>query len=333
MLDDGEFAGVPIGGLGTGSIGRTYRGDVARWHLEVGQHRHRARRGGRVLAVRRRPGRNAGNRPVGAATGGAARLGLGPAGRRRDVSRAVPAGVADLRARDARRPGRRRAAVARSSRGDLERSALPVGVFEWWLENPGPDPLTVGLLFTWADPLAATGRPPARPHTVVREDGDRRRRRSATPRTARRPALRGSLAIAALDGDGVELSARAAFDPVADRDLWADFAADGRLDPTPAIARPIRPATGGGAALAATSALAPGERRSVRFALAWDLPVVEFGAGRRWWKRYTRTWGRSGDARARPRPACADRGARVAGRDRGLAGARTSTIPAAPTGT
>src|SRR4029077_13367504 len=40
ILDDGEFSGVPIGGLGTGSIGRTYRGDVARWHLEVGRHRH-----------------------------------------------------------------------------------------------------------------------------------------------------------------------------------------------------------------------------------------------------------------------------------------------------
>jgi len=40
ILDDGEFSGVPIGGLGTGSIGRTHRGDVARWHLEVGTHRH-----------------------------------------------------------------------------------------------------------------------------------------------------------------------------------------------------------------------------------------------------------------------------------------------------
>ena len=39
MIDDGEWAGVPIGGLGTGSIGRTFRGDFARWHLEVGQHR------------------------------------------------------------------------------------------------------------------------------------------------------------------------------------------------------------------------------------------------------------------------------------------------------
>jgi non-lysosomal glucosylceramidase len=47
--------------------------------------------------------------------------------------------------------------------------------------------------------------------------------------------------------------------------------------------------------VAATTILAPGERRSIRFALAWDLPVVEFGGGRRWWKRYTRDWGRTGE--------------------------------------
>ena len=38
MIDDGTYAGVPLGGLGTGSIGRTHRGDFARWHLEVGKH-------------------------------------------------------------------------------------------------------------------------------------------------------------------------------------------------------------------------------------------------------------------------------------------------------
>ena len=38
MIDDGVWAGVPIGGLGTGSIGPTFRGDVARWHLEPGRH-------------------------------------------------------------------------------------------------------------------------------------------------------------------------------------------------------------------------------------------------------------------------------------------------------
>jgi non-lysosomal glucosylceramidase len=41
--------------------------------------------------------------------------------------------------------------------------------------------------------------------------------------------------------------------------------------------------------------LAPGEARTLRFAVAWDLPMVEFGSGRRWWKRYTRHWGRTGE--------------------------------------
>ncbi len=106
--------------------------------------------------------------------------------------------------------------------------------------------------------------------------------------------LRGSLALAALADDGWTLTTRAAFDPCSDTDLWRDFATDGRLDPAPPV-RADPPAAGpAGAAVAATTILAPGERRSVRFALAWDLPIVEFGGGRRWWKRYTRAWGRSG---------------------------------------
>ena len=38
--------------------------------------------------------------------------------------------------------------------GDYESSALPVGTVEWWVENPGPAPLTVGIMLTWQDPAA-----------------------------------------------------------------------------------------------------------------------------------------------------------------------------------
>src|ERR1044071_4450668 len=38
QIDDGYWQGLPLGGLGSGSIGRTYRGDFARWHLDVGRH-------------------------------------------------------------------------------------------------------------------------------------------------------------------------------------------------------------------------------------------------------------------------------------------------------
>jgi non-lysosomal glucosylceramidase len=289
MTDDGEWAGVPIGGLGTGSIGRTFRGDAARWHLEVGHHRFE---------------------PV-AADGFAVWVG-GPGGSSATVLSALrptalpdwgwtlPAGAGTYHALfprawqtfepeatgGVRLVGEQLSPVIA---GDLEASALPVGVLEWWLENPGPDPLTVGLLFTWADPLPADGPAPSRPHRVVRGDGTLAVE-LGDPAT-RPTGLHGTFAIAALEADGVDLTARASFDPEADRELWADFAADGRLDPGPASAQGDGPA---GAAIAATVRLAAGERRFVRFAIAWDLPMVEFGAGRRWWKRYTRDWGRTG---------------------------------------
>ena len=154
------------------------------------------------------------------------------------------------------------------------------------------------------------------------------------PRDDAPTALRGTLAIAALAGDGVELSARSTFDPVADRELWSDFAADGRLEPGGGPSEGGRPADrASGAAVAATVVLGPGERRSVRFAIAWDLPVVEFGAGRRWWKRYTKAWGRTGDARGRPRAPRPRRGARPGARAIEAWQAPYLDDPARPTGT
>jgi non-lysosomal glucosylceramidase len=151
--------------------------------------------------------------------------------------------------------------------------------------------LTVGLLFTWADPPAATGPAVARPHAVERREGSVAIE-LGDPGDGAPTALRGTFAIAATGGDGVELTTRASFDPVADAALWADFAADGRLE----SGRETEPAgtRAMGVAIAATVALGPGERRAVRFSIGWDLPVVEFGGGRRWWKRYTRDWGRDG---------------------------------------
>ena len=299
MLDDGEWAGVPIGGLGTGSIGRTFRGDAARWHLAVGQHRFEpvpadvfsvfvGRPGGpgraTVLSTYRPPDGVlpawGWDLPVGGGTYHA----LFP--RAWQAFEPEVLGV--------RLVGEQLSPVIAH---DLERSALPVGVFEWWVENPGTDPLTVGLMGTWADPPGgpADGPAPGRIHAAMREGPAIAgvRFEDVDEGAGAPTGLRGTLALAALADDGWELSTRTTFDPVADTALWGDFAADGRLD-AEAAERSGPPGAASGAAVAATTTLAPGERRSVRFVLAWDLPMVEFGAGRRWWKRYTRDWGRGG---------------------------------------
>ena len=177
MIDDGQWAGVPIGGLGTGSIGRTFRGDVARWHLEVGQHRFEpvaadgfslyvggadGDSGATVLSALRPPTADlpawGWDLPVGGGTYHA----LFP----RAWQTFEPEASGSVRL-----VGEQLSPVIA---GDLERSALPVGAFEWWMENPGPDPLTVGLLFTWADPPG--GPPPVpRPGGGTRSIDDRRR--------------------------------------------------------------------------------------------------------------------------------------------------------------
>ncbi len=309
MVDDGEWAGIPMGGLGTGSIGRTFRGDASRWHLEVGRHRFEpVAADGFAVFVGRADGTSRAT-VLGAYDPATAEHGDGalPAWDRR-----LPAGTGTYhalfpRAWQTYEPGDGDLGVRLVSEqlspviaGDLERSALPVGVIEWWVENPGPDPVTVGLLFTWADPPGGPddGLAPGRPHQVIGEPGGESLAiRLGDPGPTAPTALRGTVAMAALASDGWSLSARASFDPCHDTELWTDFSHDGGLEP-PSAATPARadtPTAGpAGAAIAATTVLGPGERRSVRFALAWDLPIVEFGAGRRWWKRYTRTWGRSG---------------------------------------
>src|SRR6202140_3513958 len=39
-IDDGFWQGAPVGGFGSGTFSRTYRGDFTRWHLKAGIHKY-----------------------------------------------------------------------------------------------------------------------------------------------------------------------------------------------------------------------------------------------------------------------------------------------------
>ena len=84
------------------------------------------------------------------------------------------------------------------------------------------------------------GRRP-RPHRVVERPDRRRALRRRRPRRPDRHCGARSRWPRSRD-DGVDDHARAGFDPVADTELWADFAADGRLEPAPPVGG--RPASG-----------------------------------------------------------------------------------------
>src|SRR3990172_631831 len=102
-----------------------------------------------------------------------------------------------------------------------------------------------------------------------------------------------SLALVVDGGEGIEVTRVAGFAPNAPADIWTSFAADGRLaSGQDAVARDARGQAG---AIAARVTLGPGETRTIRFVIAWDIPIAEFGSGRRWLRRYTREQGAAGD--------------------------------------
>ena len=298
LVDDGPWAGAPVGGIGAGSIGRTQRGDFARWHLDVGRHRFETIAASQFSLF------------VGAAGGHPPEAHVLSTIRPKALPEwgfDLPIGAGTYHALFPyawydvdwdRLPVR---VVQRQFSPVLphnyRESSYPVAIFETSIENRFAEPLTVGLMFSWQNVLGrADGFDIAggQRHEAVRRDGLAGVALGA-PEAATGTALDGSFAILAPEAAGVELTATPLFaiDDGAPG-LWSDFAADGRLGPIDGGAQVGSPGGLVGAALAATVELQPGETRTIPFVLAWDIPQAEFKVGTRWHRRYTAFHGTSG---------------------------------------
>ena len=282
--------------MGAGSIGLTHRGDFARWHLRVGQHRFLpVAADGFAACIRTADLSWAGPLVAGTAPTLPA---FGPA---------LPEGAGTYRALFPRAwfvydrppvPIRLTCEqLAPFVPGDESAASLPLGLFTWTIENTLDTPATVGLMFTFQDPRgpeSGATAPAGAVHAVTTDE-------TATTIAMQSGSgssddLAGTLAIAVRHEAGVSIGARARFDPgdpAETQALWSDFRADARLDDLP-DGRPGAAGHSLAAALSATVQLRPGETRRITFALSWDVPLVVFGGGRRWRKRYTEDWGTTG---------------------------------------
>ena len=294
LIDDGPWGGVPLGGLGAGSIGRTHRGDFARWHLDVGRHRFETIPADQFSVYVAKGGANSAHvlstiRPETLRSwnwdlpdGAGMYHGLFPYAW-------LEYDWAELPVRLMQRQ------FSPVIPGNYRESSYPVGIFEWQIENPSPDPVTVGLMFSWLNDIGrdrGQDRRGGHRNVSLRKDGMAGVLLQGPSDVADAP-WNGSFAIMAGEEPGVHLTTCDRFLADDGSDVWADFAADGRLGDV-ADGRPSQSGEAIGAALAATFELAPRETKRVSFVLVWDLPVVEFGSGTCWYKRYTRFFGRSG---------------------------------------
>src|SRR5262252_1116913 len=278
LMDEGACRGLPLGGLGTGSIGRGLDGAFSRWHLTPGDYRYEVSPGSwvavqwegtkpEVLAapnVRPRP------EALARSCGGGEYEALFPFAWYRFHQ-------ATLRQWSPVIPGRER------------ESAWPVAYFEVTLRNLERSPREATVAFAFELPVWE--RFVDGPITLSHDD---------TMAVAQLAAGAGGFALGCEASPAVRAAAAtlrgdADYDRLG-RDLWAPVT---ELATVPATA--ASPRERPGLVVAAGVELGHGEERTVRFVLAWDLPRVNFGqAGEhRWWRAHTREFGRTGEASAR----------------------------------
>ncbi|TVQ20677.1 MAG: bile acid beta-glucosidase [Leptolyngbya sp. DLM2.Bin15] len=320
-LDDGPWHGMPLGGFGAGCMGRSPRGDFNLWHIDGGEHVFRS-----VPACQFSLFEQSGQQtqayalcteadavpsawtPYPASSKGQ------PTG---DYHALYPRSWFVYEALQAKVTCEQFSPILP---GNYQDTSYPVAVFHWTLENPTDAPLTLSILVTWQNMVSWFTNGQSTPEVRMRDDGspvydyqprwgdsqgnsnqwqpmDAAGRVGWVMDRANRPEQPqegdGQWAIAA-QADDCEVFYHSRWNPDGDgAELWNSFARDGSLpnvaDPTPAAAGE-QIAT----ALALRITLAPGERRTLPMAIAWDVPVTEFAQGVTYLRRYTDFFGADG---------------------------------------
>ena len=309
-IDDGYWQGVPVGGLGAGTFSRSYRGDFARWHIKAGVHKYEPVYSNQFAMFQQSEGDVRGVAQV-------LMKGKPQGGELSNWQWNYPVGAGDYYALFPKawfdyKWDRFPAHVTLEQFSPVipdnyRESSYPVAIYRWHAENPTNKTVTVSLLFSWTN-MAGWFRTFTRDFTGTPNQGNfnsyrsepiegggtmkgivfDRNRGSAGPNE-----WDGQFVIAALDSPGVEVSYQTTWLASGDgKEIWAPFAKDGRLANDTKTWVSDKEKLGGAIAIRFT--LKPGEKKIIPMVLAWDFPVVQFGEGRKWNRRYTDFYGTSG---------------------------------------
>jgi len=310
LIDDGYWQGAPVGGFGAGTFSRTYRGDFARWHIKAGVHKYQTVWANQFAMYQKSEGDVEGTAQVLTATH--------PENKQLSAWKwDYPVGAGDYYSLYPKswydyRWEKFPAHVTLEQFSPIlpenyRESSYPVAVYRWHAENPTDKTVTVSILLSWANMLGwfrdfssdLNGALDQGNHNrfVHQAEGANQMQGILFDRVPGGPVRdewAGEMAIATLDAPGVEVTHYTTFVPDGPGagDIWKTFAADGRLSNS------NEAWTSSGEHLAAAIAvrftLKPGEKRTVPMVIAWDLPVVEFGSGRKWYRHYTDFYGTEG---------------------------------------
>lgn len=309
-IDDGYWQGAPVGGFGSGTFSRTYRGDFARWHMKAGVHKYETVPANQFAMFQQVEGDSSGTAQV-------LFTGHPQNGELSTWKWDYPVGAGEYAALYPKswydyRWDKFPAHVTLEQFSPVlpdnyKESSYPVAVYRWHATNPTSRTVTVSVLLSWTN-MSGWFRSWTHTFDDVTNQGNfnehaveplgtagtmkgvvfDRKRAGAEPNE-----WDGQFAIAALETPGVEVTYHTSFQAEEDgHAVWTHFSKDGRLadDNTSWVSDGEKLA----GAIAVRFTLKPGETKIVPMVVAWDFPVVQFGEGRKWERRYTDFYGTSG---------------------------------------
>ncbi|MCU1305065.1 MAG: Glucosylceramidase [Candidatus Sulfotelmatobacter sp.] len=310
IIDDGYWQGAPVGGFGAGTFSRTYRGDFARWHLKAGVHKYETVYANQFALYEKSEG----------SAESVAQVLVNDHPKSGELSSwkwDYPVGAGDYYALYPKswydyRWDKFPAHVTLEQFSPIipenyRETSYPVAVYRWHAENPTDHAVTVSVLFSWTNMLGWLRYPSidfknstnaGNENRMVTESMGEAGTMKGIVFDRHRPSgvqndWDGQFAIAALESPGVEVSYQTTFATNGNgEEVWAPFAKDGRL--ANSDERWISSGEVLGGAIAVRFTLKPGEKRVVPMVVAWDLPLAEFGEGRKWYRHYTDFFGTSG---------------------------------------
>jgi non-lysosomal glucosylceramidase len=309
-IDDGFWQGAPVGGFGSGTFSRTYRGDFARWHIKAGVHKYSPVYANQFAMFQQSEGDASGTARV-------LMAGHPENGELTSWQWDYPVGAGDYSAlypkswydyRWEKFPAH--VTLEQFSPvlpNNYRESSYPVAVYRWHAENPTNKSVTVSVLFSWTNMSGwfrtftrdFKGAPNQGNHNDFKAEAgpcgtmkgivfDRNRAEGA------QNEWDGQFAIAALETPGVEVDYQTTFQADGDgKSVWTPFAKGGKLANSDLSWVSDSEKLAG--AIVVRFTLKPGERKTVPMVVSWDFPIVEFGEGRKWNRHYTDFYGTNGN--------------------------------------
>ena len=307
--------GVPLGGLGGGTITRGCRGDFNRWQLKAGDYAYRrvdadqfslwvSRGDAEPEAVVLNPDPPEANA-------------LQQWGWDLEEEKATYRALFPRAWHDYQEP---LPGINLSCRQvspvipqNYKESSFPVSTFIWTVENTGKEDADASIMFTFQNGTGGENDlAGGHSNHLIKESirsgevtGVELRHIFRHPK----PLAEGqkledqeqyedklAFAIGALSGKDVEVSYRTRFiTTTSGMDVWGDFEHDGKLE-NDLDERPSSVDLSIGSAVCAKVHVPAGKSRELVFALVWDMPVARFPVGTGWYRRYTKYYGHDGDA-------------------------------------